>query len=161
MPFKAATQIESRPNFSSLMDEAPTEVKFPPPIPQGSYVAVVQPVWHTDKNQKGTKFHEFQFKLFEPMQDVDSEELAEWTKEHGSISERIYKRRFFETSEAIPYLDEFHAACGVDLKSNVSRLLRNDEVGNCYVGVYMKHRPFTDGSNKVAVDIDRFFGVQE
>ncbi len=52
MAFKPATQIESRPNFSSLLDEAPTEVKFAPPIPPGSYVAVVQPAWTKDVNQR-------------------------------------------------------------------------------------------------------------
>lgn len=160
MAFKPATQIESRPNFSSLLDEAPTEVKFTPPLPQGSYAAVVQPSWRVDRNQKDTEFHEFQFKIVEAMEDVDSEELSDWITTNGSISEKMFKRRFFITPEAIPYLDQFHEACGVELKPGVSRLMRNDEVGNCYVGVYLKHRPFTDGSGKVAVDIDRFFPVE-
>jgi hypothetical protein len=161
MAFKPATQIESRPNFSSLLDEAPTEVKFAPPIPPGSYVAVVQPAWTKDVNQRGNEFHEFQFKLQQPFEDVDADELKAWISAHGPISEKVYKRRFFITPEAIPYLDEFHQACGVKLQKGVSRLLRNDEVGNCLVGVYMKHRPFTDGSGKVAVDVDRFFKVEE
>ncbi len=157
----AATQIESRPNFSSLLDEAPDSVKFTPPLPQGSYVAVVQPSWRKDNNRLGTEFHEFQFKLLQALEDVDQEELELWTLEHGSIGEKLYKRRFFITPDAVPYLDEFHQSCGIDLSKKVSRLLRNDEVGNNYVGVYLKHRAFTDGSNKIAVDIDRFFMIEE
>jgi len=158
---RSATQIESRPNFSSLLDEAPTEVKFTPPLPQGSYVAVVQPAWRKDINQRGHEFHEFQFKLLQPFEDVDPVELEEWTRDHGSFADKLFKRRFFITPEAVPYLDEFHQACGIDLSKKVSRLLRNDEVGNCYVGVFLKHRTFADGSSKVAVDIDRFFQIQE
>lgn len=158
---KAATQIEARPNFSTLLDEAPTEVKFTPPLPQGSYVAVVQPAWRSDTNPKGNDFHEFQFKLLQPFDDVDAEELTAWIADHGPIDTKLYKRKFFITPEAIPYLDEFHQACGIDLTKKVSRLLRNDEVGNSYVGVYLKHRPYTDGSDKVAVEIERFFQVDD
>ncbi len=163
MAFKPATQIESRPNFSSLLDEAPTEVKFAPPIPPGSYVAVVQPAWTKDVNQRGNEFHEFQFKLQQPFEDVDEDELKAWVAEHGPISQKVFKRRFFITPEAIAYLDDFHQACGLELNKlkGVNRTMRNDEVGNCLVGVYMKHRPFTDGSGKVAVDVDRFFKVEE
>ena len=158
--FKPATQIEARPNFSSLLDEAPTEVKWTPPIPQGSYVAVIQPGWTKTTSRKGDDVHEFNFKLIQPFEDVDEEELQTWINDNGPITEKIFKRQFYITPNAIPYLDEFHQASGIDLSKKVSRLLRNDEVGNHYIGVYLKHRPFSDGSGKVAVDIDRFFPVE-
>ena len=157
--FKPATQIESRPNFSSLLDEAPTEVKWTPPLPQGSYVAVIQPGWVKTQSKKGDDVHEFNFKLVQPFDDVDEAELAEWTRDNGPYTDRIFKRQFYITPAAIPYLDEFHQAAGLDLSRKISRLLRNDEVANSYIGVYLKHRPFSDGSGKVAVDIDRFFKV--
>jgi hypothetical protein len=160
--FKPATQIEGRPNFSSLLDEAPDSVVFPSPVPQGSYVAVVQPGWSKGTNAKsGIDFHEFKFKLMQPFDDVDADEL----KEYGDITDTIYKRQFAITPKAIPYLDDFHAACGLNLvqlkAGNVSRLLRNDEVVNTYVGVYIKHRPWNDNSGKVSAEIDRFFVVEE
>ena len=165
MTFRPATQIESRPNFSSLLDECPSEVKFAPPIPQGSYVAIVQPQWRKDVNNKGNEFHEFSFKLFQAFEDVDEDELKEWTENHGDIGQRPLKRKFFVTHDALPYLDEFHEACGINLQEaaskKMSRLLRNDEVGNSYVGVYIKHRLFNDGSGKKAVEVDRFFRVTE
>jgi hypothetical protein len=160
--FKPATQIESRPNFSSLLDECPGEVKFLPPVPQGSYVAVVQPGWRHETNTRtGTDYHEFLFKLIQALEDVDPDELEEF----GDISETILRRQFSITPKALPYLDDFHQACGLDLaklqRENVSRLLRNDEVVNTYVGVYVKHRPWSDGSGKTSADIDRFFRIEE
>ena len=131
------------PNFSSILDESPTEVSAPIPLPQGTYVCVVQgsPVY--DKStKKGTPYVEFTLRPIAADSDVDEDELAE----SGGLENRSLRATFYLTEDAIYRLDEFHAHCGIDLEDGDSRRARNDAIINAEVRAFVKHETSADGS---------------
>ena len=131
------------PNFSSLLDEAPTEVNRPKPLPPGTYIWTVQaPVVYDKSTKKGTPYAQFTLRCIGAMDDVDQEELAE----AGGFDGKTIKATFYETEDAIYRLDEFHEHCGLDLTKKASRRTRNDEVINSQVLGTIRHRTSNDGT---------------
>jgi hypothetical protein len=131
------------PNFSSILDESPTEVAAPVPLPQGTYLCVVQgsPVY--DKStKKGTPYVEFSLRPIAADEDIDENDLDE----SGGFENKLLRATFYLTEDAIYRLDEFHAHCGIDLDDGDSRRARNDAIMNAQVRVFVKHETSSDGT---------------
>lgn len=134
------------PNFSSILDESPTEVARPQPAPVGTYLCVVtgQPNMG-ESTKKKTPFVEFQLKPIQAADDVDPEELAVYLERVGELSAKPFKHTIYLTEANVYRLDEFHQACGLDMSDGATRKQRNDAVINSQVLVYYKHRPSDRG----------------
>lgn len=131
------------PNFSSILDESPSEVSAPLPLPQGTYVCVIQGSPRYDKSsKKGTDFVEFNLRPIAAESDVDESELDE----SGGLEGRLLRATFYLTEDSIYRLDEFHSHCGIDLEDGQSRRQRNDAVVNTEVRAFVKHETSQDGS---------------
>jgi hypothetical protein len=131
------------PNFSSILDESPTEVAAPQPMPQGTYVCVVQGVTYDKTTKKGTDYVEFTLRPVSAEADVDEEEVAGF----GDFDSKTLRATFYLTEDAIYRLDEFHTHCGLDIENDgLSRRARNDECINVEVRVFVKHETSQDGS---------------
>ena len=137
----------SKPRLADILDESPEEVVRRPPLPAGSYVCTVTG-WREDKSaKKGTKYHEFDFRPIEALDDVDADEL----EAAGGIDGKTLKNKYWITEDAISMLDDLHQNCGLDLKNNRnSRRMRNDEIINSQVIVYVKHEESQDGTRTYA-----------
>lgn len=135
------------PNFASILDEAPTEIERPKPLPAGTYTCVVQgqPVY--DKStKKGTPYVQFTLRPIAAESDVDEDDLQEM----GGFENKTIRATYYLTEEAVFRLDEFHEHCGLDLATPASRKQRNDEVVNATVRATVKHRMSDDGSQVFA-----------
>ena len=133
----------STPNFASILDEAPTEVNAPAPLPQGTYLTVVRGQPRYDKSaKKGTPYVEFLLHPISAEPDVDEDELAD----AGGLDGKIIRATFWLTDEAVFMLDQFHEHCGLDLSDAASRRQRNDEVVNAQVRAFVKHETSQDGT---------------
>lgn len=131
------------PNFSSILDESPTEVSAPVPLPQGVYTCMVIGTPRYDKSsRKGTDFVEFTLRPIAAEADIDETELDE----AGGLEGKTIKAVFYLTEDAIYRLDEFHSHCGIDLDDGQSRRSRNDMIVNSEVRVFIKHEPSQDGT---------------
>lgn len=135
--------MSNTPNFASILDESPTEVSAPLPLPQGTYHCVVQGLPRYDKtSKKQTDFVEFTLKPIAAEEDVDPNELDEV----GGLDGKTIRAQFFITEDAVYRLDEFHEHCGVDLNDGQTRRQRSEAVVNAEVRVFMKHEPSQDGT---------------
>jgi hypothetical protein len=132
----------STPNFSSILDESPTEVAVPLPLPQGTYVFSVGMPRYDKSTKKGTEFVEFPLTPIAAESDVDEEEL----ESAGGLDGKTSRATFYLTEDAIYRLDEFHSHCGIDLDDGQSRRSRNDAVVNAQVRGFIKHEPSQDGT---------------
>jgi hypothetical protein len=131
------------PNFSSILDESPSEVNAPLPVPQGVYLCVIQGTPRYDKSTKQqTPFVEFTLRPIAAEDDVDPEEL----ESVGGLEGKTFRATFYLTEDAIYRLDEFHSHCGIDLDDGQSRRHRNDAVVNAQVRAFIKHQPSQDGT---------------
>lgn len=128
--------------FSSTLDEEPTEVVRPKPLPTGSYVFVVGPPRYDKSTKKGTEFTEFTLRAIAALDDVDQEDLNEM----GGFDGKTVRATFYHTDDAIYRLDEFHEHCGIDLTQKASRRVRNDECVNAQVIGVIRHKASQDGS---------------
>lgn len=124
------------PNFQSILDDSPSEVVRPKPLPVGTYVFVVGPPTMGKSNKKGTPFVEFQLRAIAADDDVDVDELDTM----GGFEGKTIRHTFYLTEDAVYRLDEFHEHCGIDLAQSLSRRSRNDEVINAQVRGYVSHR---------------------
>ena len=133
----------STPNFASILDESPTEVAAPQPMPQGTYVCVIQSLLYDKTTKKGTDYVEFTLRPVAAESDVDEDELAET----GGLDGKTIRATFYLTEDAIYRLDEFHTHCGLDIENDgLSRRARNDECINSEVRAFVKHETSQDGS---------------
>lgn len=140
----------STPNFASILDESPTEVNRPKPLPAGTYTCVVtgQPTY--DKStQKGTPYVMFNLRPIAAETDVDEDELAE-ALNGNALESKTIRATYYTTEDAIYRLDEFHQHCGIDLTEESSRRQRNDDVVNCTIRVVIKHSTSKDGTSMYA-----------
>lgn len=136
----------SNPNFAALLDEAPTEINRPKPLPQGTYLCTVTG-WETgESSKKKTPFVRFSLLVIAADDDVDAEEL----EASGGFEGKTLRTDYYITADAVYRLDEFHEHCGLDITDEVSRKMRNDEVVNTQVKVYVKHRASADGESVYA-----------
>lgn len=135
------------PNFSSILDEAPTEVNAPQPVPQGVYLCTIVGSPRYDKStKKGTEYVEFTLRPISAEEDVDADAL----EAAGGLEGRTFRATFYLTEEAIYRLDEFHEHCGLDLSEPMSRRARNDEIVNGQVRAFIKHSTSSDGTRMYA-----------
>lgn len=139
--------MSDTPNFASLLDEAPSEVNAPKPLPVGTYNAIIIPPVNYDKSsKKGTNFVEFTLKYTSAGPDVDEEDLAAM----GGFEGKTSKVQFYLTPDAVYRLDTFHRYCGLDLSDKVSRRERNDQVVGSAIRVQISHESSKDGSTVYA-----------
>jgi hypothetical protein len=140
------------PNFASILDESPSEVNRPKPLPAGTYICTVngQPVYDRSA-KKGTPYVQFNLRPISAEDDVDEAELVEvlFDKEGNEteLASKNIKAVFYTTEDAIFRLDEFHQHCGIDLNDEASRRTRNDQVVNASVRAVIKHRTSDDGQS--------------
>jgi len=140
--------MNDQPNFASILDEAPTEINRPKPLPVGTYICVVQGQPTYDKsNKKGTPFVQFTLRPVAAEEDVDPEELEAM----GGMENKTLRATFYLTEDAAYRLDEFHQHCGVDISdASVSRRHRNENIVNAQVRAVVSHRMAEDGSQVYA-----------
>jgi hypothetical protein len=140
----------STPNYASILDESPTEVKRPKPLPAGTYTCVVtgQPTY--DKStRKGTPYVMFNLRPIAAESDVDEDELAK-ALDGNMLESKTIRATYYTTEDAAYRLDEFHENCGIDLAIESSRLQRNGDVINCTVRAVIKHSASQDGTSPYA-----------
>ena len=142
------------PNFSSILDEAPTEAATVPVFPQGTWNLVVKSWEQVTSSKKGTMGIKFSFSTQSAHADVNEDELAEHDFIGKSISHTFWDSEYFAAN-----LDRFHEACGLDLSVANSRRNRNDEVINSVVGGFIKHSPTKDGE-RIRAEISRFVDAE-
>ena len=140
--------MNDQPNFASILDEAPTEINRPKPLPVGTYICVVQGQPTYDKsNKKGTPYVQFTLRPVAAEEDVDPEELEAM----GGMESKTLRATFYLTEDAVYRLDEFHQHCGVDISdASVSRRHRNENIVNAQVRAVVSHRMAEDGSQVYA-----------
>lgn len=132
----------THPNFTSILDEAPTEINRPKPLPAGTYECVVQGQPRYDKSsKKQTDFVEFTLRPVAAGDDVDEDEL----NEAGGIDGKTIRATYYLTEDAVYRLDEFHSHCGIDISEPASRRARNEECVNASIIAVVKHRSSEDG----------------
>lgn len=142
--------MNQAPNFTSILDEQPTEVNRPKPLPEGTYLCVVQQSEEGKSSKKGTPFVKFPLRPVSPLDDVDPTALDEM----GGLEGKVLNATYYTTPDAIYRLDEFHEHCGIDLSEPASRRARNAEVVNSQVLAVIKHRE-SDDHTSVFAEVNR------
>jgi len=143
---KAAT-ASTRPNFGSLLDKRPDEIEKPKPLPEGSYLWVVQGMPRMDKSsKKQTEFVEFTLKCLQAGDDVDKEALAEILGDK-SLGEVTQRATYYLTDNSLWRLKEFLEHCGIDMDESESLRIAIEETPNCQVVAFINHEPSQDGSS--------------
>lgn len=128
--------MNTQPHFASILDESPTEVVFPPPLPVGTYLCIVGQPEDVISSEKKTPGIKFPLRPVGCMEDVDAEAL----NEIGGLDGKMLSTTFWITEESKTFMDEFHENCGLDLSEPLSRRMRNQEVINCQVLAVVTHR---------------------
>ncbi len=148
--------MNDSPNFASILDESPTEVAAPQPVPQGTYYFRVRN-WEDGRESKaGNKSINFNLLFIGAGPDVDETELAE----SGGLEGKTTKVTFWLTEDAIYRLDQFHTDCGLDIETDgLTRRLRNDECINAEVAGYVKHSTSNDGK-RIFANVDRTMPIE-
>ena len=134
--------MNDKPNFASILDEAPNEVVLPPAMPNGTYNFIVKGWEDGRTSEKGNKSIDFNVIYQSAEDDVDEEDLAAI----GGCLGKPAKLTFWITEDAVYRLDQFHEHCGLDLTEERSRKMRNDDViGQSFRG-FVKQKPSKDGT---------------
>lgn len=134
--------------FSAALDRKLEEVKRPPNLPVGHYIWQVSKHPEVDEfdGRDGNKFERVTFNItcFAAMDDVDTDELAEYGNVQGALNRKTF---LFSTNEddkanferSMFNLKRFLEHCGVDQSLSLSEALAAS-VGQQFVGE-LTHRP--------------------
>lgn len=141
-------------NLSTILDKPATDFNFPPPLPTGGYLCVVQGLpEQVESSKKKTAGFEFKLTPTAVDEDVDQKELEEM----GGIGGKTIKHTMWissdETKQAttIAMLREFLEHCGIDPEGkSVNQMI--DEVPNCEVMVFIKHTPI-EGRDSMRAEV--------
>lgn len=142
------------PNFASVLDRPADEIKRPPPIPMGTYLAVVDGVpTNREVGEEKVPAWEFKLKLIQPQPDVDPEELAR----SGGITNRSINNLLFE--RGIGRMTDEQAAWNfkrfltehlkIESEGKTMRQMMAEAPGR-QVMVVIEHNPSQDGTEMFA-----------
>ena len=134
------------PVFASILDESPTEVSRPVPLPEGTYLCVVGQYEEGKSSQKKTPFWKFPLRPIAALDDVDTEALEEM----GGLEGTSLSVTFYTTPDAIFMFDDFFGHCGGDFDDGCSRRVRASELTNTQVLAYVQHRMNQDNTQAFA-----------
>lgn len=138
--------MNTQPHFASILDEAPTEVTRPLPLPAGTYLCVVGQPEEGKSSKKGTPFVKFPLRPMAALDDVDTDAL----EEVGGLEGKNLATTFYLSPDSVFFLDDFHQNCGIDLSDPASRRARNAEVVNSQVLAVVTHRMSDDNTQAFA-----------
>lgn len=99
------------PDFNQLLSTKMEDVKAPPPIPAGTYSAVIQSYELLESSQKKTPFVRFWIRPTDAKEDVDATAL----QAYGDLSKAKLRKDFFLTEDAFYRLKQFlEETLGID-----------------------------------------------
>lgn len=155
----------ARPNFTSLLDKAPSDVEKPKPCPEGSYLWVINGLYREDKSsKKQTPFVEFALKCVSPGDDVDPDMLEAFlTLPDGTkkpLSEITQRATFYLTDSSVWRLKDFLDKLGIDVDEAESFRQALEETPNCQVVGYVHHEAGADGTSFFA-RVDKFASADD
>jgi hypothetical protein len=148
----------AKPNLSSILDRPSEDAERPKPLPQGSYICIVQSWEEGSSTKKQTPFIRFTLKPIDAGEDVKPEEL----EEAGGLGERTLGVNYYLTDNSEYRLREFLDHCGVDSKDGKTKLSHRDRAEmalNTQVGAFIKHRASEDGE-AVFAEVSRTYSVE-
>lgn len=137
---------QSAPLFASILDESPTEVIYPTPLPVGTYLCVVGAREEGESSQKHTPFWKYPLRPIAALEDVDDTAL----QEVGGLEGKLLSTTFYLTPDAISMFDEFFSNCGGDFEDGLSRKARSLELQNSQVLAVVSHRMNEDKTRTFA-----------
>lgn len=138
----------ANPNFTDILDRAPSEVEKPKPIAQGTYSTVLVGMPRHDKSaKKQTPFIEFTHKFVAAGDDVDADDLAAALGDR-SLQDVVMKNTFYLTEGSAWRLKQFLADCGFDTDASDTSLREmTEQTAGRSVNVFIKHEPSQDGQS--------------
>jgi hypothetical protein len=143
--------LNHTPNFASILNQSPTEVVRPKPLPVGTYLCKVGDWERGESSKKKTPFVKFNLRPLSALADVDETDLAEI----GGLEGRRMSITFYITEDAIAMLDEFHQNCGVDLADGTTRMARNDAVIGADILAVVAHRIDDQDPSRIFPEVRR------
>ena len=148
------------PKFEDLLDLPPSEDDVPKLIPVGSYLVTVKGLPEVGRSTvKDTPFRRFTYQIIDIGADVDEVEI----EERGGVNQIIgksVKDTYYITDDAIFRLNAMLENCLGDVEGKSRRELI-DETPNCELGIYLRHRAATDGSDRMFLDVSRTFPAEK
>ena len=141
----------STPNVQSILNQSPTEIERPLPMPAGTYLCTVGDWESGESSKKKTPFIKFKLKPIAATEDVDAEALSDV----GGLEGKNLSIIFYITEDAVFMLDEFHQNCGIDMEDGSTRAQRNDEVKNAQILALVTHRIDDTDPSRVYVEVRR------
>lgn len=134
-------------SFESILDQPAESFDRPPPIPNGTYAAVVQGPPEEIESKTGTPGLRFVFKLMHPFEDVDANEL----EKYGGLGDNTTLRRdFYVTQKSGFFLRDFLEKCGVDITGK-TLLEASNEAANKEVGINVKQNLTNTGNMRTEI----------
>lgn len=133
-------------SFTDLMNKKSKDVLPPQPMPNGTYLCVVegQPK-KTEVGDDKTDVFDFNLKPIQATGDVNQQELAEYLAKSGfaGLANASIRARFFITEKALYRLTNFLNACGVE-EGELTVVQRIPMATGRQVLVRMKQSPSAD-----------------
>lgn len=125
-------------NFDALLDMNAADVKRPPALPQGTYLAqIVQNEGIAFSEKKKTPFTRYNVVPIQGLEDVDGAAL-----DGIDLSKKKLRLDFYLTEDALWRLTDFFVKCGLVTEGQTSRALIPQAVG-CTVKIYVIQTPNT------------------
>jgi hypothetical protein len=133
-------------NFTSILSKPMSEIEKPKPLPIGSYLCIVDGVPElTQIGQKQTDAAVFKLKVLQPLEDVDTEQLAE----AGGVSNKTLRLTLFLTEDSLHRAKKLlNEHMGIEEDKTLQEALM--EAQGRQVVANVSHRPSQDGTELYA-----------
>ena len=135
-------------DLSHLLGKKTSDIEKPKPFPVGHYTWVISTFGIVTSSQKKTPGIELECKMVTPMDDVDTDELAEVK----NVSERKQKLTLWLTEDSLWRVKEFFEILGIQDDEKTLEELLPEVVSQTFVAA-IKHEPI-EGSSDVIAKID-------
>lgn len=133
--------------FEDILNRPADDIKPPPVLPVGTYHTVVIGLPEKGKSsKKQTDYFKFVHKIVAPLEDVDTEALAEV---EGGVSGKEVDNTFYITEKSAFMLVQFLQNLGVETEGK-SLAACIDESPNREVLIHIKHEASEDGQRVFA-----------
>ena len=138
--------------FSSILEEAPTEVAKLLPVPIGTYVCVIKPFeLPTRDNGPGR----YPLQIVSALDDVDPDAI----EEIGGVEGKFLSYQVWPDERAKRLVDLIQEAAGIDFTIPATREQRNDDIVGAQILASVSHRVDKTDPNKVYTQVDKVAAI--
>lgn len=143
-------------DFTKLLSKKLDDVEAPALLPEGPYIVTIAQYRTGESAQKKTPYVEFDLKIQEALEGVDTDELAKVK----NLTDKVLKTQFFLSEDSLFRLKDFFIKAGLPVEGRSFEEILSEIAGAQLKGI-VSHRVNPNNTEQVFAECKKFLSLAD